>query len=581
LTKRKKRVNIKDGAGPSSIQYLIFIEIVLTYNPIYVMANFNLQKGKGSMKRFTTAIALLIIALALPLSQSLNLRATAQAEKPVIRIAYDGDIDHIEPMEFRSISAYEATANLYDPLLTQVTRENRQGEIVGLDDVEGNLAESYEVSEDGTVFTFHLREDAKFQDGTPITADDFYYTFNRAINGGGYLGLLLPFMAITSLDQIEVIDEHTLQITTNDPAALTETILTFQVFGAISQKTAEENAGEGGWGSEYFHEHANASGPYIIQDWNPGDEYTFVPNPNYWRGEDFFQNSGVVFDVVESADDRLAMVQSGEADVALGIPFSELRDLQADANLAVHAIPSGRIYHLGMNVNVAPFDDVRVRQAVSMAIPYTAIIENVLYGYGQQPKSPVSIGMEGYTDEYWTYGDGDLDAARALLEEAGYGDGFEIDLTVPIEDQTRVDAATYIQIGLEEIGITVNVNAVPTAEFSELLFGKALPFFIEQWYSWGNDPFFQLTFNLKCNAFPNYVNYCNEEVDALIDAGNQSRDPEERADLIRRAQEIIVEDAPWAYLYQPDRVFVTGANVTGIAIFNDLTLRYAYLGITE
>lgn len=534
------------------------------------------------MKRLTIAVALLIMALVLPLSQSLNSRVSAQQEKPVIRIAYDGDIDHIEPMQFRSISAYEATANLYDPLLTQVTRENRQGEIVGLDDVEGNLAESYEVSDDGTVFTFHLREDAEFQDGTPITAHDFKYTFDRAITGPGYLGLLLPFMAISLPEQIEVIDDHTLQITTDEPAALTETILTFQVFGVISQATAEAHATtDDPWAEAYFRENANASGPYILDESSEDGEYTFLPNPNYWRGEDFFQNSGVIFDVVESADERTAMVQSGEADVALGIPFNELRDLQADPNLAVHAIPSGRIYHLGMNVNVAPFDDVRVRQAVSMAIPYTAIIENVLYGYAQQPKSPVSIGMEGYTDEYWTYGDGDLDAAQALLEEAGYGDGFEIDLTVPIEDQTRVDAATYIQIGLADIGITVNVNAVPTAEFSELLFGKELPFFIEQWYSWGNDPFFQLTFNLKCGAFPNYVNYCNEAVDAFIDAGNQSRDPEERADLIRRAQEIIVEDAPWAYLYQPDRVFVTGANVTGIAIFNDLTLRYAYLGITE
>ncbi|GIK63806.1 MAG: diguanylate phosphodiesterase [Chloroflexota bacterium] len=536
------------------------------------------------MKRVVAVLAILLLVLTLLISQSINpkFHTIAQAEKPVIRIAYDGDIDHIELMQFRSISAYEATANLYEPLLTQVTFTNPRGEIVGLDEVEGSLAERYEISEDGTTFTFYLRREAKFADGTPITAHDFKYTFDRAITGPGYLGLLIPFMAIDSADQIQVLDDYTLQISTNEPAALTETILTFQIFGAISEATASEHAtSDDPWAEQYFHQNANSSGPYQITHWEQGEEYVFEPNPNYWRGETFFQNAGVVFKVVPDAETREAMLQAGEVDIALGIPFSDLGDLLEDPNLAVHAIPSGRIYHLGMNNAIAPFDDARVRQAISMAIPYNAMIENVLYGYGQQPKSPVSIGMEGYTDEFWTYGDADLEEARALLETAGYGNGFVVDLTVPEEDQTRLDAAEWIKVGLERLGITVNINAVSTAEFSELLFSHELPFFIEQWYSWGNDPFFQLTFNLKCGAVTNYVNYCNEEVDALIEAGTFSRDAEERADLIRRAQEIIVEEAPWAYLYQPDRVFVTRANVTGIAIFNDLTLRYAYLGITE
>jgi peptide/nickel transport system substrate-binding protein len=267
--------------------------------------------------------------------------------------------------------------------------------------------------------------------------------------------------------------------------------------------------------------------------------------------------------------------------VALGLPFSDLQQLDADPNIVVHPIPTTRIFHLGMNNKVKPFDDVRVRQAVSMAIPYDAIIQNVLYGYGTQPKSPVSVGMEGYTDEFWKYGSGDLDAARALLKDAGYADGFSVELTIPQEDQTRVDTATWIQSGLAEIGIKVTINAVPTAQFSTLEQSHELPFFIEQWYSWGNDPFYQLTFNLKCGSFPNYVNYCNDQVDKLIDQGTYSRDPQERAQLIRQAQEIIVNEAPWAFLYQPDLIVATRSNVSGIALFNDLTLRYAYLGKTQ
>jgi peptide/nickel transport system substrate-binding protein len=166
----------------------------------------------------------------------------------------------------------------------------------------------------------------------------------------------------------------------------------------------------------------------------------------------------------------------------------------------------------------------------------------------------------------------------ALLEQAGYPEGFEVELTVPQEDQTRVDAATWVQSGLAEIGITVNINPVPTAQFSELINSHELPFFIQEWYSWGNDPFYQLTWNFKCGSFPNFVNYCSEELDGIIEQGTFSRDPDERAELARRAQEILVDEAVWAPLYQPDWIVATRSDVSGIALFHDLTLRYGFLG---
>jgi peptide/nickel transport system substrate-binding protein len=528
---------------------------------------------------FTLSVLLIVVLLT---GLAAYAPTGAQTEKPAIVVAYDSDIDHIEPMQFRSLGGYDATANLYEPLITQKLVPNETGELIGLSEFEGAVAESFEVSEDGMTFTFHLRENAMFADGTPITAHDYKYTFDRAMLGPGYIGLLTPFMALESPDQVVVVDDYTLQITTSRPAALTETVVAFQVFGAISKATADAHAtAEDTWADEWFHTNSNSSGPYVVSEWNPGVEYLFEPNPNYWRGADWFQNSGLIFRVVPEAATRQQLLRAGDVDVALGLPFSDLADLDADPNITVHAIPTTRVYHLGMNVNVPPFDDARVRQAVSMAIPYDAIFENVIYGYGLQPTSPIPEGMEGHTDEFWVYGEGDLDAARALLEEAGYGDGFEVALTVPQEDQTRVDAATWVQAGLAEIGIDVTINAVPTAEFSELINSHELPFFIQEWYSWGNDPFYQLTWNFKCGSFPNFVNYCNEELDAIIDAGTFSRDPAERAELARRAQEILVGEAVWAYLYQPAWIVATRSDVTGIALFHDLTLRYGYLGKTE
>jgi peptide/nickel transport system substrate-binding protein len=503
-------------------------------------------------------------------------------EKAALVVAYDTDIDHIELMQFRSLGGYDATANLYEPLITQELVPNDEGELIGQRQMEGAIAESFEVSDDGTVFTFHLREDAKFADGTPITAHDYKYTFDRAMTGPGYIGLLTPFMALESADDVQVLDDFTLQITTSRPAALTETIIAFQVFGALSQATAEAHATDDDpWADEWHRTNANASGPYVITEWNAGTEYRFEPNPNYWRGPDFFQNSGVIFRVVPDSATRIQLLRAGDVDVALGIPYSDLTDLEADPNVAIHAIPTTRIYHLGMNLNAAPFDDVRVRQAISMAIPYETIVENVIFGYGSQPTSPIPLGMEAHTAEFWTYDEANLAEARTLLEEAGYGEGLELELTVPQEDQTRVDAAVWVQSGLAEIGVDVNINAVPTAEFSELINSHELPLFIQEWYSWGNDPFYQLTWNFKCDSFPNFVNYCNEELDEIIEAGTFSRDPAEREELARRAQEILAEDAPWALLYQPSWIVATGSDVNGVALFDDLTLRYPYLGKSE
>ena len=154
--------------------------------------------------------------------------ASAQdGERARIVIAYDSDIDHIDPQHFRSLGAYDATANLYEPLITQELVPGDSDTFIGQRVFEGAGADRYEVSEDGTVFTFYLRQDAMFADGTPITANDYKYTLDRALNGTGYIGLLAPFMALASSDQVEVVDEYTLRITTSRPAALTETILAF------------------------------------------------------------------------------------------------------------------------------------------------------------------------------------------------------------------------------------------------------------------------------------------------------------------------------------------------------------------
>ncbi|MBK8021174.1 MAG: hypothetical protein IPK19_06995 [Chloroflexi bacterium] len=258
-----------------------------------------MMHSKHSQLRNTWFIVGLAVLLVVLTSVG-GLRTVMAQDGPApIVIAYDSDIDHIDPQHFRSLGAYDATGNLYEPLITQALMANDNGELIGQRSFEGAGAESYEVSEDGTVFTFHLRQDAKFADGTPITAHDYKYTLDRALNGTGYIALLAPFMALASSDQVVVVDDYTLTVTTEQPAALTETILAFQVLGAYSSATAEANAtAEDPWADAWHFTNSNSSGPYAITTWEPGVQYVFEPNPNYWRGADWFQNSSVIFRVV-------------------------------------------------------------------------------------------------------------------------------------------------------------------------------------------------------------------------------------------------------------------------------------------
>lgn len=500
-------------------------------------------------------------------------------EKPTIIIALDSDIDHIEPMEFRSLGAYHATANLYEPLIMQKLTPDDKGNLIGGDQFEGAGAETYDVSADGKVFTFHLRKNAKFADGTPITANDYYYTFDRALNGPGYIKLLTNFMAVDSLDQIKVLDDYTLQINTKQPSALAEVVLSFQVIGAISKATADAHkTDKDPWAEEYFRKNSNSSGPYIITKWEPGVEYVFEPNPNYWRGPDYFNNSKVIFRVVPDAATREQLLRNGDVDIALGVPYKDLTELVKDPNIDIHSIPTTRIYHAGMNTTIKPFDDVRVRTALSMVVPYDAIIDNVIYGYGRNPKSPIAYGMPTHTDEFWPFAKTDVAGAKALLKEAGYPNGFDVELTLPQEDQARVDAATWIQSGLAEIGVKVKINALPTAQYNDLLNSHKLPFYIFEWYSWGNDPAFQFTWNYKCQQSTNYTMYCNPKLDQMINQLITTRDPAEREKISKEAQKLVLDEALWLYLYQPDWVVAVRKGVYGLALFNDLNLHFAYLG---
>ncbi len=499
--------------------------------------------------------------------------------KPVIVLALDSDIDHIELMEFRSDAGYYATANLYEPMLQQKLVPDADGTVLEgqLEYIPG-LAESFAVASDGKSITLKIRQGAKFADGTEITAESFKHTFDRALTAPrSYIPLLTQFMGFSKAEDVVVVDKYTLRINLQQQGALLIPQLAFQVFGAMDPATTKAHAtAEDPWAFDWYRKNANPSGPYMLTKWVPGVEYVFEPNPNYWKGPDFFQNSKVIAKVVPSPEDRELLLKKGDIDLALGLPFKDVDALKADPNVKVKAIHYTRLFYLGMNSKIPPFDNVKVRQAISYGIPYQTILDKVLYGYGQRAYSPIPKGMPLHNPSFWNY-ETDTKKTAQLLKEAGVSN-LKLELSVRQSIPWDVDAAVWIQASLAEAGVEVTVNRLTDADFFDKLYKHQLPFFIHDWYSWGNDPAYQLTFLLKCGAFTNFADYCNPRVDELIAQATWTVDQEARKKMLDEAQEIIVREAPWAYLHQPDWIVAMSKNFYGFAKLDDLCLRFAYMG---
>ena len=248
----------------------------------------------------------------------------------------------------------------------------------------------------------------------------------------------------------------------------------------------------------------------MITKWDSGVEYDFEPNPNYWMGPDFFKNSKVIVKVVQSPEDRELLLKKGDVDLALGLPFKDLDSLKADPNVKVFDIKYTRLFYLGMNNKIAPFDNVKVRQAVSYAVPVRHDHQAVhvrLCPEGDQPDPQRDAHAQRLLLALWIR---TSPKTQAALKDAGVPNGFPIELSVRQSIPQDADAAVWIQASLAKIGVNVTINKMTDADFFDKLNKHQLPFFIHDWYSWGNDPAYQLSFLLKSGAFTNYADYSNK-----------------------------------------------------------------------
>jgi peptide/nickel transport system substrate-binding protein len=509
--------------------------------------------------------------------------ARARAGSATLFVAHYGDMQNLDPYTSSADTVTgDILTNLYTiPVTFTLDGVRRGARFAQSTEFRGQVASRWQWSKNKKQIVFTIRNGIKFPDGSPIDANAVKASLDRCLDVKAVGSFLFSMVGLNSKDQIDVLDDHHIRFTLPKPTSLLfGNMAMFYGSAVMNPAVVKEHATSAdptaqGW----FKTHTAESGPYTLKEWNVGSGWTLEANPNFWEP---VRTKTVQFQVIPDAQQRELLIRSGRVDLALGVPLKDVPSLRRDTNLSVVSLPTREVAFAGFDVTKKPFDNKLVRQAILYAVPYRTIMQQVLYGQGVQLKSPIPAGTPDSDFGYWRYNT-DPEKAKSLLAKAGYAKGFSTQLDIqtgnPIDEQT----ASWIQQGLQQAGIDVSINKQPSAAFTAQLQAKKHPFWFSSssWISINNDPLYHLYW-LFAQSCCTYGNYVNPTVQKLVNKWvNAPLNDPRRVAAVKQAQKIIVDDAPWIFLFQTPQIYVTRKNVKGLVFYpTDLFLRYQYFGKT-
>ncbi|MFZ3589980.1 ABC transporter substrate-binding protein [Bacillus sp. DJP31] len=461
------------------------------------------------------------------------------AQTDVFNFATNQDIPHLDPHGTSANTSFRVTYMLYDRLVTYDGTTT---------DVKPQLAEKWDISEDGKTYTFYLRKDAKFHDGSPVTSEAVQYSFTRAINiGKSAAGI---FNKVIDENSFEIVDDHTIKIKLLKPfGPFVKALGT--VFGNILNPNLAEQHGED-LGEVYLADKEVGSGPYILESWDRGQKLVLKANEDYWGGSPTMKTVNILI-VPEPSTARL-MLEKGELDQLDDTMISPdvLQQMDGKNGVEVVKAPGFQIDYFPLNMNKKPLDNKLVRQAIAHAINYDVIIDNVFLGNAERIGGIVPKGMFGYNEEAKLY-EYDLDKAKALLEEAGVADGFTVEMAISENNEVRKNIAVLLQSDLAKIGVTVDIKTYAWPTFLDLVTSGGHDFGLVAWTPDYADPDYNLWyFSHSSSKGPgfNLAFYENARVDELLEMARASSDEAERDAAYKEIQSIMAEDVPYIFLAQ-------------------------------
>lgn len=523
------------------------------------------------------------IGLALPMANLpfASLRRANAAEERTLTVAWDTEIDTLDPASFKTIGGYVTVANIYDvPIYWGASPiPGKEGFFLSKPhDFVPHLAESWTREKDGATLVFKVRKGVKFPTGNAVTAQAFKYSFDRGLLSPGYMRIVIPsLLTVDSPDQFEVRDDYTFAIKMKRPNPMAMDIIALSNNAILDPAVVKKYATtEDPWSTSWLKRNAIGGGPYTLVKNLPGVEVVLEANKGYWQKAPFFER--IVLKFVPNEADRLMLLKRKAVDIVVGRPGlspKNVKSLEGETGLKIFTVPDTTCHFLSMNQKKPPYDNVKVRQAINYALPIEAIMPNVLFGYGRQMKSPVPDITPTHDSSPNKY-KFDLEKAKALLKEAGYEKGFTANMAIRLGWAPHEQAAIWMQREFEKIGIKVNIVKETDATFRQSMTQGDHELSIESWQSWVNDPFYHLQFNFHSKAKATNVNfYSNPVVDRLLEENMHEPNPEKRNTASRELQKILIEEAVWGFLWYDNWTRVMKSELYGLEKRWDTFERYS------
>ena len=485
------------------------------------------------MKRFVTFWLVIAIVTAAALTVYGGTSTDNEASNSVV-VGISQDIDSLDPHNAEYAGTREVLFNLFEGLVKATSDGN----------IEPAVAESYVVADDASSISFTIREGIKFHDGTPVTAEDIKYSIER------YAQIQGPESAFGDFQELQIADEKTVNIILSKP----NTEFIYELTCAIIPAANEENINSNPIGT----------GPFKFVSFKPGESLVVEKFADYWK-EGFPYLDAVTFKVQTDVDAAINQLNAGTLDIYQYLTADQAATLNDNFNILEGSV--NYVQGMFLNNQAAPFDDVRVRQAVYYAVDRDMINEFLFAGKSHIIGTNMIPAAQFYynadTETTYTH---DVAKAKELLAEAGYADGFEFTITVPNNYAPHEGTAQIIAENLAEAGIKANINLVEFNTWYSDAFvdrkyeatvvavdGKLAP---NSWFS-----------KNVSTASNNFTNYSNPEFDQLYEEAMAEIDLDKKAEIYKQMEQILADDAASVYVQDPANLVAVNAQLEGYVFY--------------
>lgn len=460
-----------------------------------------------------------------------------EAGRDAIVAAVSSDIKSMDPATGVDAPSALLSRHVYNGLVR--IDENKQ--------VVGDLAESFELVDDVT-YRFKLKEGVKFHNGEELKASDVKFTLERCKT------MPKAMSNASAIDNVSVEGDYDLTIHLSRPYPSLLYILNDTSMKILSEKAVTE-AGEA------YGENPIGTGPFVFKEWVPNDHWTLERFDGYFDGP--AAAGSITARIIPEGSARCIALETGEVDLILNVDPVDAGNIESNPDLTLESWPAASVEYLAFNTSKAPLDDVRVRQAVTYALNRQEFVDTIIEGRGEVATSFIAKTLPGWNEDVKPYPQ-DLEKAKALLAEAGYGDG--LDLNIYVSGDVRNRSAQVVQAQLKEIGVNVDINVYEWGAFQDAINAGEHELLILGWTNTTCDPDYSVTplFHSKNRGASGNRAFLNDEkLDGMIDAASSETNEEERFQIYKDIQEYLNEICPWVPLYYKSDMVGRRKDLTG------------------